>query len=458
MKQKIRDAIARSAADYTEVRVERRWLNRVLFQRETLETLETASEVGGIVRCLKNGGWGIAVFNDLSQLPSCVDEAVRLGDVVAARAKEPVVLAKVPIVEEDVRVELEHDFRTVPLRKKVELTQAYNMIILGESERIVATQVQYLDRFTEVTFANSEGTYIVQELPDITLLLGAAASDGKGDVQQGMEMFGHAGDFSLVLGKEEHAKTAAQRAVAMLDAQPVPGGQHTVLLDPRLAGVFIHEAFGHFCEADFLHKNPQLAKIMTLGNEFGVPELQVIDEGYVAGGRGNVPYDDEGVRRAKTHLIKDGRLHSLMHSRETAAKMGAEPTGNARAINYEHEPIIRMTNTYIENGSSTLDEMLQGIDRGIYAIEAYGGQTEFEQFSFSAAYGYEIRNGEIGDLVRNVVLSGNLFETLRSIDAIGNDRELSGGVGGCGKGGQFPLPVTAGSPHIRIQNVTIGGQ
>jgi len=458
VKQTIRDAIARSTADYTEVRVERRWLNRVLFQRETLETLETASEVGGIVRCLRDGGWGIAVFNDLSQLQQSIDEAVRLAAVVASRTKEPVVLAEVPVVEDEVRIELEHDFRTVPLRKKVELAQAYNMIILKASDQIVATQVQYLDRFSEYTFANSEGTYIVQELPDVTLLLGAAASDGKGDIQQGMETFGHAGDFSLVLNKEAKAKAAAQRAVAMLDAKPVPGGQHTVLLDPRLAGVFIHEAFGHFCEADFLHKNPQLAEIMTPGNEFGRPDLQVIDEGYVPGGRGNVPYDDEGVRRIKTHLIKDGRLHSLMHSRETAAKMGAAPTGNARAINYEHEPVVRMTNTYIENGDSSFKEMLQSIDKGIYAIEAYGGQTEFEQFSFSAAYGYEIENGEIGGLVRNVVLSGNLFQTLRSIDAIGNDRELSGGVGGCGKGGQFPLPVTAGSPHIRIQNVTIGGQ
>jgi len=231
-----------------------------------------------------------------------------------------------------------------------------------------------------------------------------------------------------------------------------------VILDPRLAGVFIHEAFGHFCEADFLYKNPRLAEIMTLGNEFGMPDLQVVDEGFISGGRGNAPYDDEGVRREKTYLIKDGRLHSLIHSRETAAKMGAAPTGNARAVSYEYEPIVRMTNTYIESGTSSFEDMIKNVERGIYAVDAYGGQTEFEQFSFSAAYAYEIVDGEVGGLLRNVVLSGNLFETMRSIDAIGNDLEVGGGPGGCGKGGQHPLPVTTGAPHIRIRNVTIGGK
>jgi len=457
VKQTIKQAIANSSADYTEVRIERRWLNRVLFQREQLETLESATERGGVVRCLKNGGWGISVFNDPSKLAEHVHEATTMAEVVGAASSTPVILAAVPTIEDEVRVELEHDFRNVSLREKVELAMAYNTLIMGESDKIVATQVQYLDRFSEIVYANSEGTYLVQELPDITLLLGAAASDGKGDIQQGMEYVGKAGGFEWVQGMEDQARVAAQRAVSMLDAQPVSGGQHTVVLDPMLAGVFIHEAFGHFCEADFLFKNPRLADIMTLGNEFGSSELQVIDDGFIDGERGNVPYDDEGVKREKTVLVKDGRLHSLLHSRETAAKMGAQPTGNARGVSYEHEPIVRMRNTYIDNGSSSFEEMIKDVEHGIYAIAAYGGQTEFEQFSFSAAYAREIVNGEIGDLVRNVVLSGNLFETMSSIDAIGNDLGIEGGVGGCGKGGQAPLPVTTGSPHIRIRNVTIGG-
>lgn len=458
MEQRIRKAIERSGADYAEVRIERSRRSRVLYQREKLEDLGTANELGGMVRCLKDGGWGVAVFNDLEEMEAKAAEATDAAALVGARASSPVRLASVPSVRIEHRIERDDDVRNVPLREKKELAEAYNRIILGESKSIVASQVQYADAFREITFANSEGSFLVQEVPDITLILAAVASDGAGNIQQAFEPIGSALGFDTVRGKEDEARRAAKRAVAMLDAEPVKAGQYTVILDPRLAGVFIHEAFGHFCEADFLYKNPQLAEIMTLGNEFGTSDLNVVDEGYVPGRRGNTPYDDEGVERKKTFLIRDGRLSGLLHSRETAATMDAEPTGNARAVSYEHAPIVRMTNTYIESGASSFEEMIRDVERGVYAIEAYGGQTEFEQFSFSAAYAYEIVDGEVGGLLRDVILSGNLFETLRSIDRIGNDRELTGGVGGCGKDVQAGLPVTVGSPHIRIRNVTIGGK
>ena len=458
MEELIRQAIAESGADYTEVRVERESRSQVLFRKEKLENLEHSSEFGGIVRCLKDGGWGIAVFNDISQLKDKVKEATRFAKLVGTHTDEEVRLAPVDPIQETVHAELAEDFRTVPLADKKKLAETYNKILLTYDKRIVATTVRYTDSFRELIFANSDGTYIVQEVPDITLMLAAVASDGPQNIQQGFESLGTAAGFEYVRGHEEEAKAAAKRAVDLLSARPVNGGKYTVILDPALAGVFIHEAFGHLCEADFTYKNERLRKIMQLGTRFGNDDLNVVDEGYIPGLRGNVPYDDEGTPRAKTYLIKNGVLNSLLHSRETAARMGASPTGNARAISYEYEPIVRMTNTYIEPGTHTFEEMLSGIDHGIYAIRAYGGQTMFEQFTFSAAYAYAIDHGEIGEMLRDVVLTGNVFETLRSIEMIGNDRQMFGGAGGCGKEGQFPLPVTDGAPHVRIANVTIGGK
>jgi TldD protein len=138
--------------------------------------------------------------------------------------------------------------------------------------------------------------------------------------------------------------------------------------------------------------------------------------------------------------------------------MGERPTGNARAISYRFRPIVRMTNTYIENGEMSFEEMISDIDEGIYAIDAYGGTTAMEMFTFSAMEAFMIRKGRIAERVRNVVLTGNVFETLMHIDAVGNDLHISdGGTGGCGKGQQYPLPVSDGSPHIRIRNVVVGG-
>ena len=456
LEAKVRRALEQSRADYTEIRLEREWRTQVLFQKENLENIESSTEVGGIVRSLVGGGWGIAVFNSLEELEKRVEEAYRIGRAVSAKIGERSSLAPVEPVEDEVRISLKKDFREVPLAQKKELVERYNRIMLSVP-KVESTTARYTDSFREWLFANSEGTYITEERPDITLFLAATAREDS-NIQRAFESIGEAQGFELVEDLEEKAKEVAERAAALLSAKPVQGGPYTVVLDQELAGTFIHEAFGHLCEADFTFKNERMKKLLQKGRKFGVKELNVIEDGYLPGMRGNYRYDDEGVLRRRIYLIKNGVLQGLMHSRETAAKLGAEPTGNARAISYRFEPIVRMRNTCIDKGSHTFEEMLREIDHGIYAKAAFGGQTEFEQFTFSAAYAYEIEHGEVGEMLRDVVLTGNVFEILKNIDMIGSDLQIKGGAGGCGKGGQMPLPVTAGAPHVRIQNVTIGGR
>ena len=130
-------------------------------------------------------------------------------------------------------------------------------------------------------------------------------------------------------------------------------------------------------------------------------------------------------------------------------------TGNARALDYRFPPIVRMTNTYIERGERGFEELIADIDEGVYARNWFGGTTSMEMFTFSAGEAYMIRNGKVAELLRPVKLTGNLFTTLTNIDALGNDMDFNQG-GGCGKGGQMPLPVSNGSPHIRIQDCVVG--
>ena len=459
MRDRITKALQRSRADYTDIRLEREWRTQVFYRGHDLENLESSSELGGIVRCLVDGGWGIAVFNSLDQLHQRVEEADRIARIVSARISEQVELAAVEAIQDEVRVSLEKDPRSVPLQQKQALAYKYNENLLKYSAKIVTTNTRYTDSFKEVTFANSEGSFIIEERPDVTLALAAVARDGDNNIQIGLEHGGWSAGFEAIEGQEQKAEAAARRALDLLQARPVKGGVYTVVLDPELAGVFIHEAFGHLCEADFLFKNPQLQGILSPGRQFGVEELDVVEDGYLPGWRGNFKYDDEGTPRRRTHLIKNGVLQGFLHSRETAARMGAEPTGNARAVSYHFEPIVRMRNTYIDRGSATFEHMLQDTPDGVYACGAFGGQTAFEQFTFSATYGYEIVNGQLGEMLRDVVLTGNVFETLKNIDRIGNDLVIiSPGSGGCGKGEQRSLPVAFGGPHIRVQNVTIGGQ
>jgi TldD protein len=175
--------------------------------------------------------------------------------------------------------------------------------------------------------------------------------------------------------------------------------------------------------------------------------------------RGYLPVDDEGVPTQRTELISKGKLVGRLHSRETAGKLGEAPTGNARAISYRFPPIPRMRNTCIASGpDGKLGDLVKGIEEGVYAVDAFGGQTNGELFTFTAGDAFMIRNGEIAERVKDVTVSGNVFDTLRNIDAIGSDFGNQDSAGGCGKAGQMPLPVSHGSPHIRIRNCVIGGK
>ena len=230
------------------------------------------------------------------------------------------------------------------------------------------------------------------------------------------------------------------------------------MLDPKLCGVFVHEAFGHLSEADFIHENERLRKVMHIGRRFGPESLSIVDAPDMPGEAGYYAYDAEGVRGGKTYLIKDGVLHSRLHSRETAAMMGEAPTGNARVLNYSYAPIVRMSNTYLEPREYSFEQLLEGVEDGIYAVGSLGGQTDMEMFTFSSEEGYEIKNGKLGRRLRDVVLTGNVFQTLENVEMIGNDLRMFGGLGGCGKGGQSPLRVADGGPSMRVKDVVLGGR
>jgi len=454
MRGQMEEALRNSGADYAEIRIERAERTQIDFRGAELDEISSASSLGGVARALVNGGWGIATFNDLSDLSAQVREAAASARLVGGQHSQ---LAEVQPVEKITPAPtMERDFRGVPLAEKQQVVKSYNDLMVRLHPKIQTTHSRYSDRHREVSFANSQGSYFEEVRPDLTLTLVAVARDGS-LTQRAHESFGAATGFEGVLGLEAKAETAARRAVDLLSAPPVKGDTYAVVVNPKLGGVFAHEAFGHLSEADHVYENEKLRDLMVLGERFGPDHLNIVDDGSYAGGRGTHPLDDEGVSTRKNYLVKDGILVGRLHNRETAAKMGEEITGNARAVAWNFPPIVRMTNTYIESGDASFQDLIKDIDLGLYACDMFGGQTMMEMFTFSAAYGYMIRRGELAELVRDVVLTGNVFQTLQNIDLIADDLAWADGGGGCGKGGQSPLPVGLGSPHLRIQDVVVGG-
>ncbi|HTX91284.1 MAG TPA: TldD/PmbA family protein [Anaerolineales bacterium] len=456
MRDHIQEALKHSRADYTEIRIEEKETTRVVFRGKELEVANANIDKGGIVRCLiKDKGWGVATFNDLDDLLNKVDQATECARV--GSVPEPIELAPVEPVQQVMTADLKRDFRDISLAEKKALAERYNQSLLGASDKIVDTSAVYSDAFTKVILANSEGTYIEQDRPSVVVGATAIARDGD-NVQQAHDSFSTTQGYEFVLDKDDMVRMVASHAVELLSAKPVKAGQYTVVADQMLAGVFIHEAFGHLSEADFVYENPKAREMMRLGRRFGKGILNAFDDGSIPHQRGTTLFDDEGTPAQRNWLIRDGELVGRLHSRQTAARMGESASGNARAINYRFAPIVRMTNTGIENGATSFEDMIRDIPLGIYACEAYGGQTQLENFSFSSGYAYMIRDGKLAEMVKDVILAGNLFTTLENIDAIGNDFKWLNTGGGCGKGNQYPLPVGMGAPHIRIQNVVIGGE
>jgi len=438
--------------EYIEAHLEESQASHITYRGKELESVDRTTATGGNVRALVRGGWGFVSFNNLDDLPDKVELAIKQAQFVGNGESK---LAQVEPAVEIVPSNIDQTPVTIPLAEKKRLLDEYNDTI-WRTPKLQTSVIGYSDGHRKSIFISSAGSYIEQERADINLRLTAVATDG-GDIQQVGLSLGSRGDFNQIQGLHHQVEQMAQRAVEMLSAPQVKGGEYTIVLDPVLAGVFVHEAFGHLSEADFVYENDRMREIMTLGKKFGSEQLNIIDSAVVPGLRGSYKYDDEGVPATKTYLIREGKLVGRLHSRETAAKMKEKPTGNARAINYRYPPIVRMTNTYIEPKSASFEEIIGDIKEGIYAKNWYGGTTSMEMFTFSAGEAYMIRHGKLAEMLRPIVLTGNVFTTLNNIDAIGDDLEMNQG-GGCGKGAQAPLPVSNGSPHIRIRHCLVGGR
>ncbi len=444
----------RSRIDFLSIRLEESEGTEILLRGNKVETLSEGISSGGQVRACYKGGWGFASFNRLSTLEHRIEEAIAAAQMVG---DDETLLAPVEPVQARQVLHLRGtDPRQVPLARKKALCDRYAEILRSTSEQITTVSVRYSDSTQQMLLLTSEGTLLEQAWVDMEMRFAATARSGS-TVQTGRETTGSRCAYEDLEGLDTQVSSAALRAVNSLTLPPVQGGTYTVVIDPILTGLFVHEAFGHLSEADMAYENPDLLEVMTLGRRFGPPELQIFDGAALANHRGSYLFDDEGTPASVTQLIQDGVLVGRLHSRETAGKLGEMATGNARCLNYHYPPLVRMTNTWIERGKTPVHDLCADIKEGVYARNWLGGMTNGEMFTFAAGEAWMIRNGEIAEPVRDVTLSGNAFKTLADIEAIGNDFFWDES-GGCGKGGQNGLPVGCGGPSLRIRDVVVGGE
>lgn len=255
----------------------------------------------------------------------------------------------------------------------------------------------------------------------------------------------------------QHIEDAVQQAHVGLEARAAPAGTMPVVLGSGWPGVLLHEAVGHGLEGDFNRKGTSVYS-GKIGEQIASPLCTVIDDGTIDGRRGSLTIDDEGIATQKNLLIEDGVLVGYMQDRHNAHLMGVQPTGNGRRESYAHLPMPRMTNTYMENGTSTQEEMIASINEGLFAVNFSGGQVDITtgQFVFSASLAYKIEKGKISHPVHGATLIGKGKDVMTVISMVGNDLAFDSGVGTCGKNGQS-VPVGVGQPSLKIDQIVVGG-
>ncbi|MET0747287.1 MAG: metalloprotease TldD [Rhizobium sp.] len=253
------------------------------------------------------------------------------------------------------------------------------------------------------------------------------------------------------------ADEALRQALVNLEAMEAPAGTMDVVLGNGWPGVMLHEAVGHGLEGDFNRKKTS-AFAGLMGEMVAAPGVTVVDDGTIENRRGSITIDDEGTPSAYNVLIENGKLVNYMQDRQNARLMGMKPTGNGRRQGYAHVPMPRMTNTFMLSGDKTPAEIIASVKKGIYAVSFGGGQVDITsgKFVFGCTEAYMIENGKVGAPIKGAMLIGNGPDAMKRVSMIGNDTSLDTGIGNCGKGGQW-VPVGVGQPHLRMDQVTVGG-
>ncbi len=438
---------------YWEVRLEVQNITAINVKNGEAETITQSDTERGNVRVLDNGGWGFSSFSKFDDVPANIQKAADFAKSVGGGDAK---IIELPPIEDKITAPCERHPNGVPLSEKLDTALGYDAA-LREHPRADLTDITYSDTVTRTVFLNSDGRLIDTEE---IFTLGVLRLLGKvnGVPETAYESFRYRGGFEEFTSCGSFVPEIYKRLDGLLSAEDAKGGTYNCIIDPKLTGVFAHEAFGHTSEADFFYRDKKQQEVMKIGNRLGSDAVSIIDDATLDPRFcGSYAFDDEGVEGKRTVLLENGILKEHLHSRMTAAMMHEELTGNARCINVSHPPVVRMSNTYIEPGEATYEELLKELDDGLLIVDSRGGSGG-EEFTFSAGMGYLVENGKVTKPVKNLTVSGNLFTTLKNITACSNKMEMLNPGGGCGKAGQAPLPVGLGGPYIMIKDALIGGR
>lgn len=451
------EAALETGARFADVRIENT-ATTIIELNDGVSKQSLSSRLKGAgIRAFIDGAWAFAQTTDLTKdgMRSTGKSVARMALATREKIAERFEIDG-PSFQGQFHYNVKKPFSSVPIDEKMAFAKMIDDQTRDYDKRISSTRTVYTDLWTELYAANSLSTEIYVENSIPRIISAPTAKDGT-NRQRTFKSLSVRGGYEKMKTEEAQniGTVAGELAIDLLSSVSVKGGVYDVVMDPILNGVMVHEAFGHAVEAD---NWPAHATVLEdrIGTKVGPETLSITDDPTLDGMRGSYEYDWEGTRAKRRCLVRDGILRELLHSLETSTRLDLEPNGAARSQSFMHEPIPRMSNTFMEPRDWEIDELIRDTRDGIILCSFNYGYTQPAkgQFMFQASHGYMIEKGEKGQMVRDVSLAGNILEVLAKVDAVGNDFLLDAGT--CGKDGQA-VPTMTGGPHARIRQVPVGG-
>ncbi len=452
---KVLGAAVTGGADFAEVFVEDKRSTSAGLDDGRIEQVTSGRDLGAGIRVVKGDTTGFAHTADLSEagLFAAASSAAAAASQGGGGVREIALTRRAGTNVNTV----ERPPDEVPKAMKVEMLRRIDEAARSAGASIVQVSAGYGDSRRRILVANTDGVLAEDEQVRCLVRMSVVAT-GDAGMQTGFQSAGQTVGFEMfdTVDVEELARDAARMAITKLSARPAPSGAVPVVIKRGSGGVLFHEACGHGLEADLVAKGASVYRGKA-GELVASPLVTLVDDGTMSTEWGAIGIDDEGHPSQYNVLIQDGVLTDYMWDYLRARKENRAQSGNGRRQSYMHLPMVRMTNTYVLNGTEEPDDIVRATDHGVYVAKLGGGSvnTATGDFVFGMTEAYLIENGEITEPLREGNLIGNGPQVLRDIDLLGNDFAM-GNPGTCGKDGQG-VPVGDGQPTLRVKSMTIGG-
>jgi TldD protein len=454
--RKILSAALAKGGDFADLFFEHSIGNWLILEDGKVNRAYCNVDLGVGIRTVKGDQVGYGFTQDLSE-KALLDAASTAATIASGAASIPA--SKFASPRTGNYYPMGRLLNTVPLESKLPLVTAINEKCFAKSPLVVKVNSSFHDSERRILVMTSDGVRFEDLQPRIYLTAFVIAEkDGRRE-QAGWNLGGRK-EFSFFTpaAAEEIASRAVGDAVTLFEAVRPPAGEVPVVLGPGITGILLHEAIGHGMEADFNRKNVSTFSTM-IGRQVAEPFVTIVDDATLPGMLGSINADDEGTPGQRTVLVEKGILRSYMHDRISARHYGLPPTGNGRRQSYQHYPVPRMRNTYMEAGPAKPEDVIRAAGNGIYVKNVANGEVKIGEgdFAFYVSQGRLIENGRLTAPIKDVNIMGNGPKMLANIIMLADDFELSkGGTGSCGKSGQS-APVGFGQPTCLVKSMTVGG-